>query len=118
MVDPVFWTVVEPALAVTNACLPVIRPILARILPHNYFGFLRNHKRGDSRAFRTIDDGGYPLTPMDTGVRTRETVSGGLRKQAKDTRSSLDSELQERVYCENNGPLWHVRVKEDFEIRH
>jgi hypothetical protein len=128
MVDPVFWTVVEPSLAVTNACLPIIRPIIAILLPGHYFSSAqktpkRGQGSGSTRDFRNIEeDGGtYPLSPLNAGMTTSHVVSdqktwnnvGGATAAAVDT----DDDSQQRVSNENTGPLGRITRTTEWKVQ-
>ncbi|QKX54809.1 uncharacterized protein TRUGW13939_01898 [Talaromyces rugulosus] len=131
MVDPVFWTVVEPSLAVTNACLPIIRPIIAIILPGHFFSSAQKTPKrgqgsgsGSTREFRNIeeDGGNYPLSPLNAGMTTSHVVSdqktwnnvgGATAAAAMDT----DDDSQRRISNENTGPLGRITRTTEWEVQ-
>ncbi|CRG91427.1 hypothetical protein PISL3812_08475 [Talaromyces islandicus] len=122
MVDPVFWTVVEPSLAVTNACLPIIRPIIALILPGHFFSSAQKTPKrdGSAREFRNLEDGMYPLSPLNAG-RTTSCVISDQRPMWKDSATVVvdkaDDDSQRRVSHENTGPLGRITRTTGWEIQ-
>ena len=80
MIHTAFWNVTGPALAVSNSCVPMIRPVLEAAFP-NLFStthLTRETKALNTggtgphmKAFRRIrEDGEYPLTRAEDGVTT------------------------------------------------
>ena len=66
MINPVFWTVAEPSLAIINACLPIMRHLVKHFLgQHSWFGS-NNRSRGvtGSNTFERMPDGEMPLTNL------------------------------------------------------
>lgn len=78
MIHAAFWSVTEPALAVANSCVPMIRPVLKAAFPNIFSTTHPTHgtktpKTDDTephkKAFRRIhEDGEYPLTRAEDGV--------------------------------------------------
>ncbi|KAI9038409.1 uncharacterized protein KD926_010826 [Aspergillus affinis] len=73
MIWAAFWSVAEPALAITNSCVPMMRPVVKAAFP----GFFSSAKptytsqtgpsAGSGNAFKRITDpeGDFPLTQLD-----------------------------------------------------
>lgn len=131
MVDPVFWTVVEPSLAVTNACLPIIRPIIALILPGHYFSSAQKTPiRGgggsnSTREFRNIEEDEtymYPLSPLNVGTTTSHVASGDQKLWTNNTGAAAavvdtDDDSQRKVSHENTGPLGRIMRTTEWEVQ-
>lgn len=60
MLDSVFWTVVEPALVIINACLPTIRPLLQE--KWETLGEKAATVTGDKSLQLDCDE--YPFSPL------------------------------------------------------
>ncbi|OKL55909.1 hypothetical protein UA08_08802 [Talaromyces atroroseus] len=119
MVDPVFWTVVEPSLAVTNACLPIIRPILAVVIPgHLFSSAYKTPKSDDVRGFGNIEDGTYPLSPLNAGSSTSHIRSDQKQSTAAAASVETDDDSQRRVSNENTGPLGRITRTTEWEVKH
>lgn len=74
MINPVFWTVTEPSLAVINACLPTLRHLFGWFFPklRDMTGSNKSSGRSkpSSNTFELMQDGEYPLTRVQDGETT------------------------------------------------
>lgn len=74
------WTALEPTLAVINANLPVLRPLVATMFP----SIFRSTNKGtgattEGSHFKRLDDGTYPLTHVsrvENQITTSKRGSG------------------------------------------
>ncbi|KAF2141715.1 uncharacterized protein K452DRAFT_308785 [Aplosporella prunicola CBS 121167] len=102
----VFWTIVEPSVAIINACIPTLRPLLKAISPSRLWGSgngTSEHK-GTSGYLRTIGQGGpssskyqgvhdeYPLTRIEEGVTTINITTSKGGSLGDDDSYRADSE--------------------------
>lgn len=77
MIWAAFWSVTEPALAITNACVPMLRPVFKAAFPTLFASAKAEYtakvgQSGDSgsnNAFKRINDE-YPLTQIEEGDKT------------------------------------------------
>ncbi|KAL8814159.1 MAG: hypothetical protein Q9223_006600 [Gallowayella weberi] len=100
--DPLLWSMLEPCVGVTCACIPLMRPLLNHVFPDrhskraNKYGEFKddvhspnnsngsggsgNNRRFGGRKVQPQDDGAYPLTNTsgNVGVTTNEISSGRL----------------------------------------
>ncbi|KAF3004320.1 hypothetical protein E8E13_009303 [Curvularia kusanoi] len=74
MHDAAFWSVVEPAVAIINCCIPLLRPLLRAISPGGVWSSIKGsiHIRGESQEDRSriqkktsIQFDEYPLTRIE-----------------------------------------------------
>lgn len=91
-----FWSVTEPALAVSNACVPMIRPILRPLFPglfssRGQYGSSKKpttRTKNSSRKFERVTDGDYPLTRPDKGITTIDVMVGSSHDNEDDDNGS------------------------------
>src|SRR5699024_9807734 len=79
MIWAAFWSVAEPALAVTNACIPMIRPVLKAFFPNLFSSFrdadytpetepsVGSRLNFQKRRMADALDGEMPLTQLQDG---------------------------------------------------
>ncbi|PGH20343.1 hypothetical protein AJ80_03611 [Polytolypa hystricis UAMH7299] len=110
MIHAAFWSVTEPALAVANACVPMIRPVLKKFFPglfstvkatyntYDTHGSNTNPSRNNplarsgnsSNTYNKMQDGEYPLTCMDQGVTTIDILASQKGQHGNNSSSSVD----------------------------
>ncbi|KAJ9262167.1 hypothetical protein DTO027B5_1019 [Paecilomyces variotii] len=101
MIWAAFWSVTEPALAVANACVPMIGPVLRVAFPRWFSSrgaYVSNSAQPHSSAFKNSQrfrDGEYPLTRMDEGVTTIDVSAAG-HKLEDDSNSANYKDHPER----------------------
>ena len=69
VVDALIWSMLEPALGLTLACLPLMRPLFSLVFPetkskvtgNSGSGFSFNQSKTDAKKFRKLDDDEYAL---------------------------------------------------------
>ncbi|MCJ1254431.1 hypothetical protein MMC24_002246 [Lignoscripta atroalba] len=130
VVDALIWSMLEPALGITLACLPVMRPLLPKTFPG------RSEKRSKdssnsgraakafyAKNFRQIDDQEYPLRPVGpVDTATNQTLVEGhsdpynksMRHHVDDVESQQGSQNEA---TEPGGPLSEINVKKEWDIR-
>ncbi|MCJ1420924.1 hypothetical protein MMC32_007284 [Xylographa parallela] len=72
VVDALIWSMLEPALGLTLACLPLMRPLFSLVFPetkskvtgNSGSGFSFSQSKGDAKKFRKLDDDEYALRTM------------------------------------------------------
>lgn len=66
MLNPVFWTVTEPSLAIINACLPIMRHLMKHLFgQRSWVGSnVRTKGASGSNTFERMQDGELPLTNL------------------------------------------------------
>ena len=94
VVDALIWSMLEPALGVTLACVPLLRPIFSKFFPdssstknsNGTYGSTsssgtgpkssRTSKNLDTKRFQKLDEHEYPLHTLgDSDVVSSEAVS-------------------------------------------
>lgn len=122
------WTGLEPMLGIINACLPVIQPVVKRVLESNVFSrSSRNRSNskvwtsssskpgkksntGDINSFHRLEETSYPLAE---GIGTLTQISG---PQSQSFSTSDDLEAQK----EGLHPRSHsttINVRRDWEVQ-
>ncbi|MCJ1402686.1 hypothetical protein MMC11_005907 [Xylographa trunciseda] len=98
VVDALIWSMLEPALGLTLACLPLMRPLFSLVFPdtrskatgNSGSGYSFSQSKSDAKKFRKLDDDEYALRTMgDTagneslashnGSDHRRSPSAGIR---------------------------------------
>ncbi|MCJ1285840.1 hypothetical protein MMC26_005181 [Xylographa opegraphella] len=98
VVDALIWSMLEPALGVTLACLPLMRPLFSLVFPdtkskvsaNSGSGFSFSQSKDNSKKFRKLDDDEYALRTMadptgkdslasNNGSEHRRSPSAGIR---------------------------------------
>ncbi|KAL8679485.1 MAG: hypothetical protein Q9224_002180 [Gallowayella concinna] len=139
--DPLLWSMLEPCVGVTCACIPLMRPLLSRAFPErhskraNKYGEFKdvpspNNSNGSgNRRFggrKIQDDGTYPLTNTSgsVGVTTNEISSGRLAgpidgsKDADLEDFSLEELEAQRKVNGPKGPLDRIKVQKEWTVQH
>ncbi|RDW56862.1 hypothetical protein BP5796_12929 [Coleophoma crateriformis] len=81
MINPVFWTVTEPSLAIINACLPVMRHLMKLVFGKKaWFRSKSDTSRQYSTTFERMQDGEYPLTNLHDRERGITSSSVAAKK--------------------------------------
>ncbi|KAI9823825.1 MAG: hypothetical protein M1819_001126 [Sarea resinae] len=123
MINPVFWTVTEPSLAIISACLPMLRPVLNYVFPKNFWGKSSRDQRSTgnpiSKSFERLEEGNYPLTRVDLGVTTTDIAANTSESNLKGptgTARSLDDETDSvrRVSQDLGGG---INVKQEWKVQ-
>ncbi|KAL8731083.1 MAG: hypothetical protein Q9181_004429 [Wetmoreana brouardii] len=135
--DPLLWSMLEPCVGITCACIPLMRPLLSRALPErfsrraNKYGEFQdspsNSKGSSNRRFggsRVHDDGTHPLTSTSgsVGITTNEISSGRLAGSKIGTESDLEDFSLEKLEAQRTldlkRPLDRISVKKEFKVQH
>ncbi|KAI9875186.1 MAG: hypothetical protein M1830_008779 [Pleopsidium flavum] len=124
VVDALIWSMLEPALGVTLACLPVMRPLFQKVFParsrnrtkeSNNSGF--DAKAFDSKNFRRLDELAYPLRPVGN-VTTSVVLSHGGSASSKSMPhhvvDDVESQQGSPQEVEPAGPLPGIKSTDDF----
>ncbi|RDW56693.1 hypothetical protein BP6252_14045 [Coleophoma cylindrospora] len=81
MINPVFWTVTEPSLAIINACLPVMRHLMKIVFGKQaWFRSKSDTSRQYSTTFERMQDGEYPLNNLHDRERGLTSSSVAAKK--------------------------------------
>ena len=125
---PGLWTFIEPALSIINTCLPVLQPVLDKII--RSLGVKRNspstkswnessgggkssamrHGAGEGRNFKRLDDQAYPLT-KHTG--NYSVITSPVTKEIPDP---YELDEPESIYHQDARSTG-IRVKKDWEVK-
>ncbi|KAL9014999.1 MAG: hypothetical protein Q9173_000376 [Seirophora scorigena] len=143
--DPLLWSMLEPCVGVSCACIPLMRPLLSRAFPDrlsrraNKYGEFKdrspensngssnnsNKKRfaGLKGGHRHVDDGTYPLTSTSggtLGVTTNEisSVRNGNGKGEAEAFSLEDLEAQRGGAYGGRTPRDGISVKKEWRVQH
>ncbi|KAL8725821.1 MAG: hypothetical protein Q9166_007108 [cf. Caloplaca sp. 2 TL-2023] len=133
--DPLLWSMLEPCVGITCACIPLMRPLLSRASRRaNRYGEFKdvnspNSSNGSSNrrygGRKVQDDGTYPLTSTSgsVGITTNEISSGrlaGPKDEPKD--SDLEDfsleELEAQRVIGGKGPLDRIKVQREWRVQH
>ncbi|MCJ1379563.1 hypothetical protein MMC17_002665 [Xylographa soralifera] len=98
VVDALIWSMLEPALGLTLACLPFMRPLFSLVFPetkskvsgNSGSGFSFSQSKGDAKKFRKLNDDEFALRTMadsagndsfasHDGSELRRSPSAGIR---------------------------------------
>lgn len=121
------WTGLEPMLGVINACLPVIQPVVKKVIESNLFSRSSRNRTnskvwmsGSSKAgkksntgdnsFRRLEENSYPLTE---GIGTLTEISGP-QSQSFSTSDDIEAQNVEKP------PRSHsttINVRRDWEVQ-
>ncbi|KAL9606349.1 MAG: hypothetical protein Q9179_000475 [Wetmoreana sp. 5 TL-2023] len=135
--DPLLWSMLEPCVGVTCACIPLMRPLLSRALPErfsrraNKYGEFKDspsNRKGSSHQHygnsRVHDEGPYPVMSRSgsVGVTTNEISSGRLAGFKIGKESDLEGfsfeELEAQRTLDSKRPLDRINVKTEFKVQH
>ncbi|KAF2497887.1 hypothetical protein BU16DRAFT_559613 [Lophium mytilinum] len=110
--NALIWSMLEPAIGITLACLPVIRPLLG-----SGFSSLSKSKNTSEKLhssnFQQLDED-YPLRSLGDSKRTMNVEAGS---EHGSTREINVPEINEQYAIENTGPLdAHRMSKRDQKI--
>ena len=118
-VEPVaIWSVLEPTLGIISACLPIIQPIVRKLVNSRAFAWTKessmNHSskimrygEADPKKFRRLDDISFPLS--ETGdTQTQITTFDG-------TYSPDSNDLEGQKYFPDP-PRTTINVRRDWEV--
>jgi len=111
------WTTIEPSIGIINACLPMMRPLLIKLLPAGLF-IKRSKNTGvtGSKRFERLDEHAYPLTRVE-GVMLNEITSHGDSKlpyEATHSLSDVDSQRHDRGGGSHGG----INIKTEWQVQH
>lgn len=122
------WTGLEPMLGVINACLPVIQPVVKKILESNIFsrssrnrnnskvwmsGSSKSGKKsntGNINSFHRLEETSYPLAE---GIGTLTQISG---PQSQSFSTSDDIEAQKKELHPRSHSTT-INVRRDWEVQ-
>lgn len=144
MIDAAFWSVTEPAVAIINACIPTMRPLLKIISPSRLWSAHKASAYGtgayggkstggkstgtysgntdSTKAFERMQDGEYPLTQFAAGGGPSGGRSLAVVEVSRDDSSDGGSSLrrEEESYGDD---VWHgsgrhgIIVKTDVDVQ-
>lgn len=114
------WSDLEPILGITNACLPVIRPVLKKISTSRRFTFGKKDKRSSmlrprdernlhTKSFRRLVNQAYPLAESH-GTQTEITGPGSKNE-------SIQDEFESQPTSELGMPMARIKVRSDWDVR-
>ncbi|KAL8717842.1 MAG: hypothetical protein Q9225_004949 [Loekoesia sp. 1 TL-2023] len=139
--DPLLWSMLEPCVGVSCACIPLMRPLLSRAFPErhskraNKYGEIKDLKRSTSNSngssnkrfgsAKVHDDGTYPLTSTSgsVGITTNEISSGtlvGPKNGDQDSHLedfSLEDLEAQRPYNAKRS-YDRINVKKEWRVQH
>lgn len=106
---PILWSALEPCLAITLACVPLLRPLLGG----RYYT-----KTGTARA----GGGGGGLATRNTQTRTRTVTQKGSRRfdrlqDESSIRQLVDGNVEAEVEVEVELELEAVSAKRQCEVK-
>jgi hypothetical protein len=121
----VLWTVLEPELAIICANMPLLKPILSRILPKLFPSSSPkpSYYVSDSQTFERLDERAiYPLGEFSRDRKTEITAgSSGPRKDPYSlTRRSSDEESanSDKILADHASPPGAINVTRNFNVHY
>lgn len=121
VVDALIWSMLEPALGIALACMPIIRPLFSKIFPDRLTSRSKSKTssknsmlapKGDAKNFQRIQDqSGYALGPLRPDNMT-STYDTHLKSHQED----IESQTSLRSESELVLPASRIKVKSDWKI--
>jgi hypothetical protein len=124
------WTGLEPMLGIINACLPVIQPVLKKVVESKIFSRSsrgaksskywnsssskgRKSNPGDINSFHRLEDPAYPLRALRDGIGTQTQISGPANRSfstSDDVEAQIDG-------IDLKSPRTTINVRRDWEVQ-
>jgi len=114
--QPLMWGELEPALGITLACVPLLRPLFIRdrtLKGSSRSGSrtLGDHNRMDSRNLKQIDDQEYPLRSLDANDVLHQNTDSAYN-------GGTDAEIYEPHAVTKDEAPAYVQVTKDWSGRY
>lgn len=114
---PLMWSIVEEQLAIVAANLPILRHVLAAILPHSWMGSSRRKSTGLVPYQSSHQNQKYSLTRMDAGKNKTSVSSTKVgHLQSSSGRRWSDDERSEVHLAANAAPPDGIQVSREFRV--
>ena len=117
---PLLWSFLEPAIGITVASAPIMRPLFERIFPDTViFHKDRSQKNNGHTNFTLLEEPAYPLHHLD--AQNESTVSSSGRCQPREkilANNSVDLRTMEDTLVSNPDMANGIVVKSEWSTQH